>query len=99
MGAFHGAAMLCYVTPKEHIGLPDNEDVRNGIIAFKIAAHAADIALKKPGARERDDAISDARVDFDWERQFALALDPDRASDSFRNGPSTADIRRFCRTA
>jgi phosphomethylpyrimidine synthase len=79
MGAFHGAAMLCYVTPKEHIGLPDNEDVRNGLIAFRIAAHAADIALKKPGARERDDAISDAREAFDWERQFALALDPDRA--------------------
>jgi phosphomethylpyrimidine synthase len=79
MGAFHGAAMLCYVTPKEHIGLPEREDVRNGLIAFRIAAHAADIALKKPGARERDDAISDAREAFDWERQFELALDPDRA--------------------
>jgi len=79
MGAFHGAAMLCYVTPKEHIGLPDNNDVRNGLLAFKIAAHAADIALKKPGARERDDAISDARADFDWERQFDCALDPERA--------------------
>jgi phosphomethylpyrimidine synthase len=79
MGAFHGAAMLCYVTPKEHIGLPEKEDVRNGLIAFKIAAHAADIALKRPGARERDDAISDARAAFDWDKQFALALDPDRA--------------------
>ncbi len=79
MGAFHGAAMLCYVTPKEHIGLPEKEDVRNGLIAFRIAAHAADIALRKPGVRERDDAISDAREAFDWERQFELAIDPDRA--------------------
>jgi len=79
MGAFSGAAMLCYVTPKEHLGLPNAEDVRNGVIAYKIAAHAADIALHKPGARERDDAISQARVDFDWEKQFELALDPDRA--------------------
>lgn len=79
LGAFHGAAMLCYVTPKEHLGLPNNEDVRNGVVAFKIAAHAADVALGKPGARERDDAISRARAAFDWERQFELALDPDRA--------------------
>jgi len=79
MGAFSGAAMLCYVTPKEHIGLPNAEDVRNGVIAYKIAAHAADIALHKPGARERDDAISQARIDFNWEKQFELSLDPDRA--------------------
>ncbi|MDD4540035.1 MAG: phosphomethylpyrimidine synthase ThiC [Lentisphaeria bacterium] len=79
MGAFHGAAMLCYVTPKEHLGLPNAEDVRNGVIAYKIAAHAADIALKRPHARDRDDAISRARADFDWEEQFDLALDPDRA--------------------
>lgn len=79
MGAFSGAAMLCYVTPKEHIGLPNAEDVRNGVIAYKIAAHAADIALNKPGARDRDDAISRARFEFDWEKQFSLALDPDRA--------------------
>lgn len=79
MGAFSGAAMLCYVTPKEHLGLPNAEDVRNGVIAYKIAAHAADVALNKPGARERDDAISQARVDFDWEKQFELALDPERA--------------------
>lgn len=79
LGAFHGASMLCYVTPKEHLGLPNAEDVRNGVIACKIAAHAADIGLKRPGARERDDAISRARAKFDWERQFALALDPDRA--------------------
>ena len=79
LGAFYGAAMLCYVTPKEHLGLPDAEDVRAGVTAFKIAAHAADIALKKPGARDQDDAISDARREFDWERQFEHAIDPERA--------------------
>ncbi len=79
LGAWHGAAMLCYVTPKEHLGLPNNEDVRRGIMAFKIAAHAADIGTGKPHARDRDDAISDARARFDWEAQFNLALDPDRA--------------------
>ena len=78
-GAYHGAAMLCYVTPKEHIGLPDREDVRRGIMAFRIAAHAADVALHKPQARDRDDRISDARERFDWDAQFDLALDPDRA--------------------
>ncbi|QSH41146.1 phosphomethylpyrimidine synthase ThiC [Lentisphaerota bacterium ZTH] len=79
LGAYHGAAMLCYVTPKEHLGLPNAEDVRNGVIAYKIAAHAADIGMQRPGARERDDLISEARADFDWEKQFELALDPDRA--------------------
>jgi phosphomethylpyrimidine synthase len=79
LGAFHGAALLCYVTPKEHLGLPEMEDVRQGVVAFKIAAHAADIARGVPGARDRDDAISKARVAFDWERQFKLALDPARA--------------------
>jgi len=79
LGAFYGASMLCYVTPKEHLGLPNAEDVRNGVIAYKIAAHSADIALKRPKARERDDAISKARINFDWEQQFELALDPDRA--------------------
>lgn len=78
-GAWFGAAMLCYVTPKEHLGLPNNEDVRRGVLAFKIAAHAADIGLKKPGARDRDDAMGEARDAFDWEKQFELALDPDRA--------------------
>lgn len=78
-GAYWGAAMLCYVTPKEHLGLPDTEDVRRGVVAFKIAAHAADVALGRPHAQERDNAISDARADFDWERQFSFALDPDRA--------------------
>ena len=79
LGAFFGASMLCYVTPKEHLGLPNADDVRDGVIAYKIAAHAADIALKLPHARERDDAISKARMDFDWEKQFDLALDPDKA--------------------
>lgn len=79
MGAYSGAAMLCYVTPKEHLGLPNARDVRDGVIAYKIAAHAADVALGKPGARDRDDAISDARMNFDWEKQFELALDGDKA--------------------
>lgn len=79
LGAFHGAALLCYVTPKEHLGLPNVKDVHDGVIAFKIAAHAADVALHRPGARQRDDAISRARAAFDWEKQFELALDPERA--------------------
>ncbi len=74
-----GADFLCYVTPKEHLGLPDSDDVRTGIIAFKLAAHAADIARGVPGARDRDDELSRARMAFDWERQFELSLDPDRA--------------------
>ena len=76
MGAYYGGAMLCYVTPKEHLGLPNADDVRRGVVAFKIAAHAADVALHKPGSRDRDDAISDARAMFDWDKQFELALDP-----------------------
>jgi phosphomethylpyrimidine synthase len=79
MAGWAGAAMLCYVTPKEHLGLPDLEDVRQGIIAYKIAAHAADIARHRPGARARDDELSRARYNFDWNRQFELALDPDTA--------------------
>jgi phosphomethylpyrimidine synthase len=79
VAAQHGAAMLCYVTPKEHLGLPDLEDVRQGIIAYKIAAHAADIARGRPGARDRDDALSRARYAFDWNKQFDLSLDPERA--------------------
>lgn len=81
MGAYYGAAMLCYVTPKEHLGLPGADDIRRGVVAFKIAAHAADVALHKPGCRDRDDAISDARADFNWERQFELALDPEWAKE------------------
>ncbi len=79
LGAMYGAAMLCYVTPKEHLGLPNAEDVRRGIVAFKIAAHAADVATGKPGAMEPDNAISDARAAFDWEKQFDCAIDPERA--------------------
>ncbi|WP_371340827.1 phosphomethylpyrimidine synthase ThiC [Halorientalis sp. IM1011] len=74
-----GAAMLCYVTPKEHLGLPAAEDVRDGLAAYRIAAHAGDVAADKPGARDWDDALSEARYDFDWRRQFDLALDPERA--------------------
>jgi len=74
-----GAAMLCYVTPKEHLGLPNKDDVRQGVIAYKIAAHAADIARGRKGARDRDDALSRARFSFDWEEQFRLSLDPETA--------------------
>ena len=76
-----GTAMLCYVTPKEHLGLPDRDDVKQGIIAYKIAAHAADVAKGHPAARARDDAISHARFEFRWEDQFNLGLDPDTARD------------------
>ena len=79
MIGWHGAAMLCYVTPKEHLGLPNREDVKQGLIAYKIAAHAADIARHRPGARQRDDELSKARFEFDWNRQFELSLDPETA--------------------
>jgi phosphomethylpyrimidine synthase len=71
--------MLCYVTPKEHLGLPDKEDVRTGIITYKIAAHGADLAKGLPGAQLRDNALSKARFEFRWEDQFNLGLDPERA--------------------
>jgi phosphomethylpyrimidine synthase len=76
---WHGASMLCYVTPKEHLGLPNEKDVKDGIIAYKIAAHAADVARHRPGARDRDDALSYARYTFNWDKQFALSLDPETA--------------------
>lgn len=79
IAASHGVAMLCYVTPKEHLGLPNASDVRDGIIAHKIAAHAADIARGRAGAIDKDHAMSDARYAFDWNKQFSLALDPDKA--------------------
>jgi phosphomethylpyrimidine synthase len=79
MIGWHGASMLCYVTPKEHLGLPNREDVKQGIIAYKIAAHAADIARHRPGARDRDDELSRARYNFDWNKQFELSLDPETA--------------------
>lgn len=77
--AWHGCAMLCYVTPKEHLGLPNRHDVKQGMIAYRIAAHAGDIAKNHPAARRRDDALSRARFDFRWEDQFNLSLDPDTA--------------------
>ena len=79
MIGWYGTAMLCYVTPKEHLGLPDKNDVREGLIAYKIAAHAADLAKGHPGARRRDDELSKARYEFRWRDQFNLSLDPERA--------------------
>ncbi|MFW6436500.1 MAG: phosphomethylpyrimidine synthase ThiC [Halococcoides sp.] len=96
--ARHGAAMLCYVTPKEHLGLPDEGDVRDGLAAYRIAAHAGDVAAGKPGASDWDDAISAARYEFDWRRQFELALDPDRAR-SYHDQTLPEDTHkeaRFC---
>lgn len=81
VGGWHGASMLCYVTPKEHLGLPNAQDVREGIIAYKIAAHSADIARGRKGARDIDDEMSDARYAFDWNKQFELCLDPERAKE------------------
>jgi phosphomethylpyrimidine synthase len=98
LAGWSGAAMLCYVTPKEHLGLPNAEDVRQGLIAYKIAAHAADIARHRPGARDRDDAMSHARYNFDWNRQFELSLDPDRARE-YHDETLPADIYKtaeFC---
>jgi phosphomethylpyrimidine synthase len=79
MIGWFGTAMLCYVTPKEHLGLPDKDDVKDGIMAYKIAAHAADLAKGHPGAQIRDNALSKARFEFRWEDQFNLGLDPDKA--------------------
>jgi len=98
LAGWYGAAMLCYVTPKEHLGLPNAEDVRNGLIAYKIAAHAADIARHRPGARDRDDEMSRARYNFDWNRQFELSLDPERARE-YHDETLPADIYKtaeFC---
>jgi phosphomethylpyrimidine synthase len=79
MAGWHGAAMLCYVTPKEHLGLPNEEDVKQGVIAYKIAAHSADVARGRPGSQDRDNALSKARFEFDWKEQFRLSLDPETA--------------------
>lgn len=81
MIGWYGTAMLCYVTPKEHLGLPDKNDVREGIVAYKIAAHAADLGKGHPGAQARDNALSKARFEFRWEDQFNLGLDPDKAKE------------------
>ena len=80
MIGWYGTAMLCYVTPKEHLGLPDRQDVKDGVIAYKIAAHAADLAKGHPGAQAWDDALSKARFDFRWQDQFNLSLDPETAT-------------------
>lgn len=81
MIGWFGTAMLCYVTPKEHLGLPNKEDVREGVITYKIAAHAADLAKGHPGAQKRDNALSKARFEFRWNDQFNLSLDPERAKE------------------
>lgn len=95
--AWSGTAMICYVTPKEHLGLPDKEDVRNGIIAYKIAAHAADLAKGHPGAQVRDNALSKARFEFRWKDQFNLSLDPERALEYYKVGSkSDEDYCTMC---
>lgn len=91
MIAWYGTAMICYVTPKEHLGLPNREDVRNGVIAYKIAAHAADIAKGHPGADIRDNALSKARFEFRWRDQFNLSLDPERALEYYREGKNESE--------
>jgi len=79
MIGWYGTAMLCYVTPKEHLGLPDRDDVKVGVVTYKLAAHAADLAKGHPAAKVRDDAVSRARYEFRWRDQFHLSLDPDTA--------------------
>lgn len=98
LAAWHGAAMLCYVTPKEHLGLPNLDDVRQGVIAYKIAAHAADLARHRVGARDRDDAMSRARFGFDWPEQFRLSLDPETAQRMHDESLPAADDKKshFC---
>ena len=96
-----GAAMLCYVTPKEHLGLPNKEDVKAGLIAYKIAAHSADVACQRPGARDWDDELSKARFGFDWNRQFELAMDPETARSMHdetlpQDGARTAHFCSMC---
>lgn len=98
MIAWYGCAMLCYVTPKEHLGLPNKDDVKTGIITYKIAAHAADLAKGHPGAQLRDDALSKARFEFRWEDQFNLGLDPDtaRAFHDETLPKESAKVAHFC---
>jgi len=98
MIGWYGTAMLCYVTPKEHLGLPDKDDVREGVITYKIAAHAADLAKGHPGAQYRDNALSKARFEFRWADQFNLALDPERAKE-FHDATLPAEgakVAHFC---
>jgi phosphomethylpyrimidine synthase len=101
MIGWYGCAMLCYVTPKEHLGLPNKEDVREGVITYKLAAHAADLAKGHPAAQERDNAISKARFEFRWEDQFNLSLDPDKAREFHdetlpQEGAKTAHFCSMC---
>jgi phosphomethylpyrimidine synthase len=93
--AWYGTAMICYVTPKEHLGLPDKEDVRAGVVAYKVAAHAADLAKGCPGAQARDDALSKARFDFRWRDQLNLSLDPEKALEYYKAG-RTGDDSDHC---
>ena len=98
MIGWYGTAMLCYVTPKEHLGLPNKKDVKDGVITYKIAAHAADLAKGHPGAQYRDNALSKARFEFRWEDQFNLSLDPDTARE-FHDETLPADgakVAHFC---
>ena len=98
MIGWYGCAMLCYVTPKEHLGLPDRDDVKTGVITYKIAAHAADLAKGHPGAGRRDDALSRARFEFRWRDQFRLSLDPDTA-EAFHDKTLPAEgakLAHFC---
>ena len=98
MIGWYGTAMLCYVTPKEHLGLPNKDDVKEGIITYKLAAHAADLAKGHPGAQIRDNALSKARFEFRWEDQFNLGLDPDKAK-SFHDETlpkDSAKVAHFC---
>jgi phosphomethylpyrimidine synthase len=101
MIGWYGTAMLCYVTPKEHLGLPNKKDVKDGIMAYKVAAHAADLAKGHPGAQLRDNALSKARFEFRWEDQFNLGLDPDTAKDFHdetrpKTGMKTAHFCSMC---
>jgi phosphomethylpyrimidine synthase len=98
MIGWYGCAMLCYVTPKEHLGLPNKDDVKQGIITYKIAAHAADLAKGHPGAQLRDNALSKARFEFRWQDQFNLGLDPDTAR-SYHDETlpkESAKVAHFC---
>jgi phosphomethylpyrimidine synthase len=101
MIGWYGCAMLCYVTPKEHLGLPNKKDVKDGVIAYKIAAHAADLAKGHPGAQYRDNALSKARFEFRWEDQFNLSLDPVTAREFHdetlpQDGAKTAHFCSMC---
>ena len=101
MIGWYGCAMLCYVTPKEHLGLPNKDDVKEGVITYKIAAHAADLAKGHPAAQYRDNALSKARFEFRWEDQFNLALDPETAREYHdetlpQDGAKTAHFCSMC---